>query len=102
MLDENKSYDDISSKLNMNKNDIYMIDYLKNGGVTANEISNMTGVNSEDINKITNLILSSKDIESISNKINISKEKIIEIKCILIPNIMAALTNTDPLTAKKL
>lgn len=102
MLDENKSYDDISSKLNMNKNDIYMIDYLKNGGVTANEISNMTGVNSEDINKITNLILSSKDIESISNKINISKEKIIEIKCILIPNIMAALTNTDPLTAKKI
>ncbi len=102
MIDEGTNYDEISKKLNINKNDIYLIDYLKNGGTTTSEMSTLTGISNDTINQIKNLIIEGNDIDYISTATKIDKNTIIELKCMLKAEVIANLTDTDKLTAKKI
>ena len=102
MIDNETNYDEISKKLNIHKNDIYLIDYLKNGGTTTSEMSTLTGINNDTINQIKNLIIEGNDIDYISTATKIDKNTIIELKCMLKAEVIANLTDTDKLTAKKI
>lgn len=65
-------------------------------------MSTLTGINNDTINQIKNLIIEGNDIDYISTATKIDKNTIIELKCMLKAEVIANLTDTDKLTAKKI